>query len=126
MVLNIFLQFNFFRKVIDVTIDTDTDKPCLLYTSFEELVQLHLENGSVRLGRIVQIMGKRVVVQVFEGTDGLSLNNTTTEFTGHPMEIALSKEILGRIFNGAGKPIDGLGDIYADQYADINLSLIHI
>ena len=88
--------------------------------SFEELVQLHLENGSVRLGRIVQIMGKRVVVQVFEGTDGLSLNNTTTEFTGHPMEIALSKEILGRIFNGAGKPIDGLGDIYADQYADIN------
>ena len=79
--------------------------------SFEELVQLHLENGSVRLGRIVQIMGKRVVVQVFEGTDGLSLNNTTTEFTGHPMEIALSKEILGRIFNGAGKPIDGLGAV---------------
>ena len=51
--------------------------------SFEELVQLHLENGSVRLGRIVQIMGKRVVVQVFEGTDGLSLNNTTTEPNGN-------------------------------------------
>ena len=88
--------------------------------SFDELVELHLENGSVRLGRIVQIMGKRVVVQVFEGTNTLSLGNTTTRFTGKPMEMPLSKELLGRIFNGAGKPIDGLGDIYPDTYADIN------
>lgn len=88
--------------------------------SFDELVELHLQNGTKRLGRIVQIMGTRVVVQVFEGTNALSLKNTTTKFTGKPMEMPLSKELLGRIFNGAGKPVDGLGDIYADKYADIN------
>lgn len=88
--------------------------------SFDELVQFHLESGSMRLGRIVQIMGTTVVIQVFEGTNGLSLTNTTAEFTGKPMELALSKELLGRIFNGAGVPIDGLGSIFPDQYADIN------
>lgn len=88
--------------------------------SFDELVQIHLDNGSMRLGRIVQIMGTTVVIQVFEGTNGLSLNNTTTEFTGKPMELPLSKEIMGRIFSGAGTPIDGLGDIFPDKYADIN------
>jgi V/A-type H+-transporting ATPase subunit B len=88
--------------------------------SFDELVELHLENGNTRLGRIVEIQGTRVVVQVFEGTNTLSLKNTTTKFTGKPMELPLSKEILGRIFNGAGKPIDGLGEIYADEFADIN------
>lgn len=88
--------------------------------SFDELVEIHLENGSTRLGRIVQIMGERVVVQVFEGTNNLSLKNTITKFTGKPMELPLSKEMLGRIFNGAGKPIDGLGELYPDEFADIN------
>lgn len=88
--------------------------------SFEELVELKLDNGTSRLGRIVEIQGKRVVVQVFEGTNELSLKNTTTRFTGKPMELPLSKEMLGRIFNGAGKPIDDLGDIYPDEFQDIN------
>lgn len=88
--------------------------------SFEELVELKLDNGTSRLGRIVEIEGERVVVQVFEGTNDLSLKNTTTKFTGKPMELPLSKEMLGRIFNGAGKPIDGLGDIYPDEFQDIN------
>lgn len=88
--------------------------------SFEELVELKLDNGTSRLGRIVEIQGERVVVQVFEGTNELSLKNTTTRFTGKPMELPLSKEMLGRIFNGAGKPIDDLGDIYPDEFQDIN------
>lgn len=88
--------------------------------SFDELVELRLENGTTRLGRVVEIDGQRVVVQVFEGTNTLSLKNTTTKFTGKPMELPLSKEILGRIFSGAGKPIDGLGEIYPEEYADIN------
>jgi len=88
--------------------------------SFDELVELHLENGGKRLGRIVQIMGEKVVVQVFEGTNSLSLTNNTTHFTGKPLEIPLSKEILGRIFDGAGRPIDGLGDIFPDKHVDIN------
>jgi V/A-type H+-transporting ATPase subunit B len=88
--------------------------------SYDEVVELTLDNGTSRLGRVVQIEGERVVIQVFEGTNGLSLKNTRTHFTGKPMELALSPEILGRIFNGAGRPIDGLGDIYAEKSEDIN------
>ena len=57
---------------------------------------------------------------VFEGTNGLSLTNTRTQFLGHPMEMPLSHEMLGRVFNGAGRPIDGLGEIFAEKTADIN------
>ena len=64
--------------------------------------------------------GERAVIQVFEGTSGISLNNTGTRFTGHPMELALSPEILGRIFNGAGRPIDGLGEIYRREASRIS------
>ena len=59
-------------------------------------------------------------MQVFEGTSGLSLTNTRTRFTGKPMRLGVSKELLGRIFNGLGKPIDGMGDIFVDKYLDIN------
>ena len=88
--------------------------------SFDEMVEIQLESGQTRLGRIVQIEGKRCVIQVFEGTNTLSLKNTKTKLMGHPMEMPLSKEILGRTFNGAGTPIDGLGSVFADKKADIN------
>ena len=88
--------------------------------SFDEMVELSLEDGTTRSGRIVQIEGNRAIIQVFEGTRGISLTNTTTRLLGHPMELPLSKELLGRIFSGAGNPIDGLGDVYAEKYEDIN------
>ncbi|MDD6237772.1 MAG: V-type ATP synthase subunit B [Clostridiales bacterium] len=88
--------------------------------SFDEICELSLNDGTKRLGRIVEIQGEKVVIQVFEGTNGLSLKNTRTKLTGHPMEMPLSPEVLGRIFNGAGKPIDGLGAIYPEKFADIN------
>lgn len=87
---------------------------------FDELVSIKLQNGSSRTGRIVEIEGERAVVQVFEGTNGLGLDNVNAQFTGKPMEIPLSKELLGRIFDGAGRPIDGLGDIYPECFGDIN------
>ena len=88
--------------------------------SFDEIVEIRLENGTRRQGRIVQIDGERIVVQVFEGTRNLSLKNTRTRLTGHPMEISLSPEIIGRVFNGVGRPIDGLGEIFPEKTADIN------
>ena len=87
---------------------------------FEEMVDIRLDNGTVRHGRIVQIEGKRVVVQVFEGTKSISLDNTRTRLKARPMELSLSPEILGRVFSGAGDPIDGFGEVYPEKRANIN------
>ena len=65
------------------------------------------------------------MLQVFEGTKGISLDNARTHFTGHPMELALSTEMLGRIFDGAGRPIDGLGELYPEERRNINGSAIN-
>lgn len=88
--------------------------------SYDEMVELQVSDGTTRQGRIVQIEGERIVVQVFEGTNNLSLENTKTKLLGRPMELPVSKEILGRIFSGAGKAIDGLGKVYAKATMDIN------
>ena len=88
--------------------------------SSEEMVSIRLESGEVRQGRVVQIEGDRVFIQVFEGTNNVSLDNTETRLLAHPMELPLSPEILGRVFNGVGQPIDGLGDIFPVKRADIN------
>lgn len=88
--------------------------------SFEEIVEITLNNNTKKLGRIISIFGDKVVIQVFEGTSDISLSNTRTKLTGHPMEIALSEEILGRIFDGAGRPIDNLGEIVPEVKRDIN------
>ena len=87
--------------------------------SYEEIVEIKTANGQHKLGRVVQIDGKRTVVQVFQGTEELSLNNTYTKFTGRPMAIKLSEEILGRVFDGMGNPIDGLGGIAAEEIRDV-------
>ena len=88
--------------------------------SNEEIVDIKLENGTVRQGRVVQIEGERIVVQVFEGTRRISLKNTRTRLTGHPMEMPLTPELLGRVLDGAGRPIDGLGDIFPNKKANVN------
>lgn len=93
--------------------------------SYDEMVEMHLDDGSHRVGRVVMIEGSRIVVQVFEGTRGLSLDNTRTVLTGHPMEIDLSPEILGRTFDGLGRPVDGMGAIFPQVRRDVNGSPIN-
>lgn len=88
--------------------------------AFEDVVDIRMDDGTMRQGRIVQMDGNRVVIQVFEGTRGISLNNTRTRLLGHPMEMPLSPEILGRVFDGAGRPIDGMGNIFPVKRANIN------
>ncbi|MEG1407117.1 MAG: V-type ATP synthase subunit B, partial [Ruthenibacterium sp.] len=92
--------------------------------SFEEMVEIKTSSG-VRSGRVVALEGNRAVVQVFSGTSGLSLSKTSAHFTGKPMEFGVAPEIVGRIFNGAGQPIDGLGAVYAERFDDINGSAIN-
>ncbi|MBU5450737.1 V-type ATP synthase subunit B [Acetivibrio sp. MSJd-27] len=88
--------------------------------AYDEIVKIETTEGKSLLGKVIAIEDQRAVIQVYEGTKGLSLTNTKTKFTGRPMELALSKEILGRIFDGAGKPIDGLGEIYAEKKVNVN------
>lgn len=88
--------------------------------AFDEIVEIVADGREKKLGRIVEISGDRAVVQVFEGTENLSLRNTHTRLTGHPMVIGLTDGLLGRTFNGIGEPIDNLGDVAAFKYADVN------
>ena len=88
--------------------------------SYEEIVEFRMDDGTQKIGRIIEIYEDKAVIQVFEGTDNMSLGNTHTRLTGHPMEIGLSPEILGRTFNGIGQPIDGLGEITPEVSLNIN------
>ncbi len=88
--------------------------------AYDEIVEMTVAGSEPRLGRIIEIYDDRAVIQVYEGTDGMALRNTHTRLTGHPMEIGVSEDMLGRTFNGIGVPIDGLGDIEADMTLDVN------
>ncbi|HAE91829.1 MAG TPA: V-type ATP synthase subunit B, partial [Tissierella sp.] len=83
---------------------------------------VHVENnlGEKKLGRVIKIDGDKVVVQVFGSTLGHSVENTKVSFEGRPFEIPLSRDILGRTFNGIGMPIDKGGDIYSDNFYNVN------
>ena len=92
---------------------------------YDEIVEFWVNTGTdekreKKLGRIVEINEDKAVIQVFESTSDMSLLNTHTKLTGHPMMIGLSEEILGRTFNGLGEPIDGLGPVKASVYKDVN------
>lgn len=87
--------------------------------SFGELVELQADAGVQgaehrRYGQIVALSEDKALIQVFEGTAELTLSDTRTRLTGHPMELRLSPKILGRTFNGLGKPVDGLGAVRAE------------
>ncbi len=90
---------------------------------YDEIVELTVEgiNGKERkIGRIIEIYEDKAIIQVFEGTENMSLNNTHTRLTGHPLEIALSEDMLGRTFNGIGQPIDNMGPVISDIKRDVN------
>ena len=86
---------------------------------YDEIVEISC-NGDKRLGRIIAIEGDTVIIQVFEGTEEISLVNIRTKLTGSPMKINLSTEVLGRIFDGIGHPIDNFGPIWQPDKRDIN------
>jgi len=89
------------------------------YAQFAEIVQLKLLDGSVRTGQVLEVHGEKAVVQVFEGTSGIDAKHTTCEFTGEIMKIPVSEDMLGRVFNGSGKPIDNGPPIMPEDYMDI-------
>ena len=88
--------------------------------AFDELVEVVAPNGAIRLGRVLETGGGKAVVQVFEGTTGLSISETKSRFLGKTMEVPVSSELLGRVFDGLGRPIDNLPEPVGDKLLDIN------
>lgn len=87
---------------------------------YGEIVDIQVSGREHRMGKVVQIDRGKVIIQVFQGSSGISLDDISVVFTGKPMEIAMSNEILGRVFGGTANPIDGAGEIYSSKNYNIN------
>lgn len=92
---------------------------------FEEQVTIELKNGEKRIGNVIKLDEDITTIQVYQGTTGMNSKNIKTQFMGETLMVDLSKQMLGRVFNGTGKPIDGLGKIKADARRNINAKPIN-
>lgn len=88
--------------------------------SYDEMMDIVIDGSERRRAKVVRIQGDKVIAQVFEGTTGISTQNSTVTFTGTPLEICLSKDILGRTFNGVGEPIDNGDYIISEKKYNVN------
>ena len=88
--------------------------------AFDELVEIETNEGEKRLGKVLEVGNGKAIVQVFEGTTGLSVSGTNAKFVGKVMEMPVSEQVLGRVFDGLGRPKDGLPDLVAESFLDIN------
>ena len=88
--------------------------------TYDELGEIELPDGTLRRCKVLEVNGDNAVVQLFEPSAGINLKDSKIRFLGHPLELAVSGDMLGRVFNGMGKPIDGGPDILAEEHRDIN------
>lgn len=87
---------------------------------YEELVDVRLQTGEHRRGRVLEIDGDRAMVQLFEGSSGINLKETSVRFIGRPLELGVSEDMIGRIFDGMGNPMDGGPEIIPEKRLDIS------
>ncbi|CAD6199782.1 unnamed protein product [Caenorhabditis auriculariae] len=90
------------------------------FPQYNEIVKITLADGTKRSGQVLEISKNKAIVQVFEGTSGIDVKHTVCEFTGDILRMAVSEDMLGRIFNGSGKPIDKGPPVLAEDFLDIN------
>ena len=88
--------------------------------TYDELGEIELPDGTVRRCQVLEVNGDNAVVQLFESSAGINLKESKVRFLGHPLQLGVSGDMLGRVFNGMGKPIDGGPEILAEEYRDIN------
>ena len=88
--------------------------------TYDELVEIELPDGAVRRGKVLEVNGDTAVVQLFEASAGINLRDSKVRFLGHPLELAVSGDMLGRVFSGMGEPIDGGPAILPEAHRDIN------
>ena len=93
---------------------------CVEDVKYDELVEIRESSGNIRLGKVLELSGNTALVQMFEGTQGLQISNSKARFLGHSLELPVGPDMIGRIFSGTGKPIDGGGSIITDEKRDIN------
>ena len=87
---------------------------------YDELGEIELPDGSLRRCRVLEVNGSDVLVQLFESSAGLNLAESRVRFAGHGVELGVSEDMLGRVLNGMGEPIDGGAPILAEKSLDIN------
>ncbi|HBG77440.1 MAG TPA: V-type ATP synthase subunit B [Phycisphaerales bacterium] len=87
---------------------------------YGEMVEIEICDGTVRHGQILQVDRDKVLVQVFEGTEGVDISSSTVRLLGKPQQLAVSPDILGRVFTGTGRPKDGGAEIVAEKFVNIN------
>ena len=87
---------------------------------YDELVEVELQNGENRLGQVLEIDGDNAVVQIFEGTAGINLRDTKVRFTGRPLTLNVSEDMVGRTFDGMGRVYDGGPELIPEKSLDIN------
>ena len=83
--------------------------------TYDELAEIELTDGTVRRCKVLEVNGDSAVVQLFESSAGINLAQSKIRFLGHPLQLAVSEDMLGRVFNGMGQPIDGGPAILADD-----------
>jgi len=88
--------------------------------TYNELVEIRQEDGDLRRGKVLEVMGDKALVQLFENSQGLKISTSKARFLGKSMELGVSVDMLGRVFDGIGRTKDGGPDILADEYLDIN------
>lgn len=88
--------------------------------TYDELGEIELANGEIRRCKVLEIDGSNALVQLFENSAGINLEASKVRFLGHSIELGVSEDMLGRVFDGMGKPIDGGVDIIPEQRRDIN------
>ena len=88
--------------------------------TYDELAEIELPNGQTRRCKVLEVEGDLAVVQLFESAQGINLAESKVRFLGHPLELGVSEDMLGRVFNGMGEPIDGGPAIIAEAHRDIN------
>lgn len=87
---------------------------------YDELVEIEQEDGEIRRGKVLEVSDDRALVQLFEGSQGLRIATSKARFLGRSIELKVSKDILGRVFDGMGRPKDGGAEILAEKSLDIN------
>lgn len=87
---------------------------------YDELIEVHLQNGTVRQGQVLEVNGSRALVQIFEGTGGINLRDSKVRFIGRPFTLDVAPEMIGRVFDGLGKTKDGLPPLLVEKSLDIN------